>query len=78
MAAEVVEEGRGSGACKQGGEQANCEQEARLPGWDPQRKQVPINPLKPHLSWIQSGVGNIYLSSPEQDKVPGTRKPERE
>ena len=63
---------------EQGREQDDRKQEARLHGWDPPRKQVLIDPQKLHLSWIQGGGGNIYLSSPEQDKVPGTRKPKRE
>ena len=63
---------------EQGGEQADRKQEARLPGWDPPKKQVSIDPLKPNLSWIQAGGGNIYFFSPEQDKVPGTREPKRE
>ena len=66
---ERAEQGRG---------QADLEQEARLPGWDPPRKQVSINPLKLHLSWIQAGGRNIYLSSPERDKVPSTREPKKE
>ena len=63
---------------EQGGGQVNLKQEARLSGWDPQRKQVSIDPMKLHLSWIQAGGRNIYLSSSEQDKVPSTRESKRE
>ena len=50
----------------------------RLPGWDPQRKQISVDPQILHQSWNQAGGGRIYLSSPEQDMVPGTREPKRE
>ena len=37
-----------------------------------------MDPQILHQSWIQAGGGRIYLSSPEQDTVPGTREPKRE
>ena len=48
------------------------------PGWDPSRRQVLINPQTLNQSWIQAGGERIYLSSPEQDMVLGTRGPKRE
>ena len=47
-------------------------------GWNPSRRQVLINPQTLNQSWIQAGGERIYLSSPEQDKVPQTREPKRE
>ena len=50
---------------EQGGEQADSEQEARLPGWDPPRTQVLTDPQKLHPPWIPAGGKHIYLFSPE-------------
>ena len=45
---------------------------------DPPSTQALTDPQTQHFSWNQARGESIYLSSPERDKVPGTKEPKKE